>query len=644
MSNRRDFLKTVVTASAASGLAASLTAETAEAQVPAPAQAALSAVPPSRFEKAMEAEAVETLDVYTEDESSRYFVEHPNSDFMVDLVKSLGIPYIASNCASSFRGFQESIVNYGGNKSPEWLTCCHEESSAAMAHGYSKIALKPMAIACHGTVGLQHAAMAVYNAYCDRAPMIIFAGNHAEATGRRPGAEWQHAAQDPAKLVRDFTKWDDQPLSMPHFVESLIRAYKIAMTPPMGPVLIALDGHLCEEAFHDTKLTIPKFGLSTPPQGDIASLREVAKLLVNAERPVIQAGRVARTPEAIPLMIELAELLQAPVSGSERMNFPNDHYLSVGGGTRGADLILGLEADDFWSSVYSMSDLPIREVTRTVPANVKLIHIGVNDLFMKANYQNFQRFLPVDISVNGDAQASLPSLIEEVKRALTPERSARIAERADQHKKAFAQAKESARRNAARVWNLSPVAPDRVGVEMWNLIKNRDWSVTNGNPPASRLWTINRHHHTIGSSGGGGVGYGSPASVGAALANRDQGRISINFQNDGDFMYAPGVLWTAAHHRIPLLNIMRNNRAYHQEVMHLQRIGARRQRGTDGTAKIGNTLEDPNIDYAALAKSMGVWSAGPITDPNDVGPALKRALEVVDRGEPALVDIVSQPR
>jgi thiamine pyrophosphate-dependent acetolactate synthase large subunit-like protein len=642
MKNRRDFLKTVASAGAASGLVTQLQIDPAQAQTQsAAAETTVSAMVPSSRELAME---TEPLDDYTESESARYFVRHPNSDFMVDVIKSLGIQYIAANCASSFRGLQESIVNYGGNKNPEFLTCCHEESSVGIAHGYSKIALKPMAIACHGTVGLQHATMAVYNAYCDRAPVIIFAGNHVEATGRRPGAEWSHSALDPAKLVRDFTKWDDQPASMPHFVESLMRAYKIATTPPMGPVVIALDGHLQEEEFHNTELTIPKFSLSTPPQGEVAALREAARMLVNAERPVIVAGRVARTPEAIALLVELAELLQAPVSGSDRMNFPNDHYLSAGGGTRGADVILGMEANDFWSSVYDMKDLPIREVTRSIPPGVKLIHIGVNDLFMKANYQNFQRYLPVDLSVTGDAQASLPTLIEEVKRAMTPERRSKIAERADQYKKALQQARENTRRNAARVWNLSPVSLDRIGVEMWNLIKNRDWSVVSGNPPASRLWTINRYYHTIGGSGGGGQGYGPPASVGAALANRDQGRISINFQSDGDMMYAPGALWTAAHHRVPLLSIMHNNRAYHQEVMHLQRIGARRQRGTDGTARIGNTLQDPFIDYAALAKSMGVWSTGPISDPNEVGPALKRALEVVDRGEPAMVDVVCQPR
>ena len=110
-------------------------------------------------------------------------------------------------------------------------------------------------------------------------------------------------------------------------------------------------------------------------------------------------------------------------------------------------------------------------------------------------------------------------------------------------------------------------------------------------------------------------------------------------------MYAPGALWTAAHHRIPLLLVMHNNRAYHQEVMHIQRMSNRRQRGvTTATDGVGTKIEDPNIDYATLARSMGLYGEGPISNPNDLGPALRRAVERVEQGEPALVDVVTQPR
>src|SRR5215472_11852976 len=222
-------------------------------------------------------------------------ISRPGSDFMVDVIKATGIEYIASNPGSSFRSLQESIVNYGGNKKPEFLSCTHEESAVAMAQGYAKAAGKPMGMMAHGTVGLQHAAMAVYNAWCDRVPVVMFAGNFLDANTRRPGTEWYHCVQDLAALVRDFTKWDDQPVSLQHFAESVMRAYKIATTVPMGPVLITADGDLAEEPVRDEKkLRIPKLTLSIPPQGDSGAVAEAAKMLAAAENPVILADRASR--------------------------------------------------------------------------------------------------------------------------------------------------------------------------------------------------------------------------------------------------------------------------------------------------------------------------------------------------------------
>ena len=644
MTTRRDFLKGV----AAVGAASSLTSQSKAIAQGAPTEvsrATVSALPPSRYVEAME---LEVPDGYTADEAAHYFVQHPASDFMVDVIKSLDIDYMASNPGSSFRGLQESVIAYGGNRKPEFLTCLHEESAVAMSHGYAKIAYKPMSVACHGTVGLQHASMAVYNAFCDQVPIIIFAGNHMEASGRRPGAEWAHSAQDCAKLVRDFTKWDDIPLSLTHFAESLVRAYKIATTPPMGPVVIVVDGHLQEEETNGVVPRIPPYTPTVPPQGDSGAVREAARLLVNAENPVIITGRVARTPEGMELLVELAEALQAPVVAGRggRMNFPNQHYLSQSGGrlVREADVILGLEQNNFWNTVNSMRDLVHREERRVAREDVKLISIGVNDLFLKANYQNFQRFQPVDLSISGDAQTTLPSLVEEVKRLMSAQRRSQLEARADRFRRAHGQAREEARKRAAYGWNDSPVSMARISLELWDQIKDRDWSLVGGGVAVSNLWTINRHYHRIGGSGGSGVGYGAPASVGAALANREHGRLSISIQKDGDLNYAPGVLWTAAHHKIPLLSVMHNNRGYHQEVMHLQRMASRRQRGADGLAKIGNTFEDPFIDYATVAKGLGVWTEGPIHDPNQVGPAIRRAIDVVDQGQPALLDVVCQPR
>jgi thiamine pyrophosphate-dependent acetolactate synthase large subunit-like protein len=286
-----------------------------------------------------------------------------------------------------------------------------------------------------------------------------------------------------------------------------------------------------------------------------------------------------------------------------------------------------------------------------IKPGTKLITISGAELNQKANYQDFQRFQSVDIAMLGDAEASLPALIEAVKMELTPEKKAAFEKRGEGFKKNKAQARERARQAAALAWDASPITTARLCAEVGAQIKDLDWSMAtypngiSGWP--SRLWNMDRHYRHFGHSGGSGLGYSLPASVGVAHANKALGRFTVNIQTDGDLMYAPGALWTAARHEIPLLSVMHNNRGYHQEVMHVQRMSNRRNRvanlGKD-FGPIGTRIENPNIDYASLAKSMGWWSAGPITDPAELGPTLKRAVEVVKKGQPALVDVVTQPR
>jgi acetolactate synthase-1/2/3 large subunit len=619
---------------------------TLTASSPAAAQTAQAALaPPNDAELARERGAG---DDYTPEELARYFVERPGSDFMVDALKSLGIDYVTTNPGSSFRGLHESIVNYGGNTQPELLTCVHEEQAVAMGHGYFKVSGKPLAVACHGTVGVQHAAMAVYNAWCDRAPVVIVAGNHLDATERRLGVEWAHSAQDCLRPIRDYIKWDDTPISLQHFSESLVRAYKIAMTEPKGPVAIVADGHLQEAPIEGEAPAVPRLAPTTPPQGDSAAIAEAARLLAAAERPVIVADRMARDQRGVELLVELAEALEAPVvDRGGRMNFPNTHYLKQGGQVLGeADVVLGLELDDTFGIVNAVRDRVHREAERTAAPNVKVITLGTGELFWRSNYQNFQRYYGADLAIAGDAQASLPALIEAVKSAMPRNARSLLERRATRWRTAHAARRERALEAARYGWDATPVSTARLSMEVWAAVRERDWALVSEGffTWPQDLWTFDRHYQHIGGSGGAGVGYGAPAAVGAALAHREQGRVAVNFQQDGDMMYVPGVMWTAAHHRIPLLSVMHNNRAYHQEVMHLQRMAARRRRGVDGSAHVGCALEDPFIDFAALTKSMGVWSAGPITDPNQLGPALREALAVIDSGEPAFIDVVGQPR
>jgi len=587
--------------------------------------------------------------------------ERSGSDFMVDVLKSLDFDYVCANPGSSFRGLHESLINYGGNESPELITCCHEESSVAMAHGYFKAEGKPLAVMAHGTVGLQHAAMAIYNAWCDRVPVYVILGNHNDAALRR-AAEWYHGVQDAADMVRDYTKWDDTPWSLGHFSESAVRAYKVAMTPPMAPVVMVVDGHLQEEPISkDAGLQIPRLTIPVLPQGESAAVEEAARMLVEAEFPVLVADRAARTPAGMALLVELAETLQAAViDRGSRLNFPTRHPLNqthrYSNGPppmnrpiiSEADVILGLEVMDFWSTVNTLRDQLHRSVTRVAKPDAKLISITTSDLYIRSNYQDFRRMQEVDLAIAADAEVTLPSLIEAVNRLTTGARRRVFAERGRRLAEASRISDENARLAASYAWDASPVSTARLCAEIWAQIKNEDWSLvssyySDGGGWPRQLWDFDKSYQWLGHAGGGGIGYGAPASVGGALANRRHGRFSVAIQTDGDLMYAPGALWTAAHHQIPLLSVMHNNRAYHMEVMHVQRMCNARNRGID-RAQIGSELVDPHINYAKMAESMGLYSEGPIDSPADLGPALERAIAVVKRGEPALVDVVTQVR
>src|SRR5664279_679782 len=438
--NRRKFLASVALAGAA-GTATTIMPQGAAASPaiapPIDPAARPSALPPTAKMAAAEAGTPQEIKAET---------GMPGSDFMVDVIKTLDIKYLPCNPASSFRALHESLIDYGGNKQPEFLTCMHEESAVGMAHGYFKVAGKPLLTLVHGTVGLQHAAMAIYNAWCDRVPVIVVGGNDLDAAHRPPGVPTYHSAQDINALVRDFTKWDDTPVSLQHFAQSFVRAYRISTTPPFGPVAISLDAGLQQEPVkeHGAPLYIPRFVASSPPQGDPGAVKEAARLLANAQNPVIVADRAARTPNGITLLVQLAELLQARVIDQQgRMNFPKTHYLSAPPtAVNNADVIIGLELSDFWATVNSYTDNGENDGigkngTRIKPTT-KLISISSVDLITKANYQDFQRFQTIDVAMPGDAESTLPALIGAVKSAIANDRKAAIEKRGEDARKAYA--------------------------------------------------------------------------------------------------------------------------------------------------------------------------------------------------------------
>jgi acetolactate synthase I/II/III large subunit len=578
-------------------------------------------------------------------------------DYMVDVLRSLGIEYFAAVPGSTFLGMHEAVINYGMLSSPTLRNICntHEEASVAMAHGYAKIEGKPMACMMHTAVGLQHGSMAIYNAYTDRVPIFMMTGASLDLADRTREPVWTHAATDAPAMVRDYTKWDDTPGSLRHFGESAVRAYKYSITPPYGPTLLAVDTLLQEDEIPGgagKAPPIPKLVRASPPSGEEGAVKETARLLVNAEDPLIFADRAARTPEGLKLIVELAELLQAPVWDSQaRFNFPWRHPLNH---TRSAssslvgktDVLLMLEAGNPFDVVTKRDKS--NNLHPVLPKGAKAISISSVGLAPKGNYQLVQRYAAdIDLEMAADAEATLPSLIEEIKRQMPAGRRSAIEARGKLLAEAHHDQFDRDRQSAAAGWDNSPISMPRLHQELYHEIKNEDWSLVSPSMFQSfwpqRLWQADKHYQYIGHWGAYGIGYIAPAGLGAALANQKHGRLTISIVGDGDLMFGPGILWTAAHERIPMLYIVHNNRGYHQETMYMQGIANRRQRGVDRVG-IACGIGKPDIDYAAMAKSLGVYGEGPIENPQDLGPALRRAIAVVKKGEPALIDVVSEAR
>ena len=586
-----------------------------------------------------------------EDDSAE-FVLHPGSDYMVDVLRAAGIKYVGAMVGASFRGLHESIINYAGDTSPQLIVCVHEEISAAIAHGYAKAAGTPMACVVHSTVGLQHASMAIYNAWCDRAPMLVLGGNTFDETKRRPGVEWDHTAGDLAALVRPYTKWDDAPQSLIHFGESTMRAVQLSLTPPYEPVMIVIDTELQEGPAKPAGLKVPALPVVSPPAGSAGAIANAADMLIAAEQPLIAADRTARSQAGVDALVKLAETLQAPVLDlTARMNMPTNHYLNQSSRHRElvhkADCFLGLELTDIWGLVNAVPDKVDRKSIRLAKPDAKVIGVSANYGFIHANVQDSQRWLACDLTIDADGETCLPQLIEAVTARMPPDRRSVIAGRRPAMEAAFGEMRARDAAAAAVGWDASPISTARLSMELWERIRDLDWAPVSETKFLSswpqRLWDFTKFHQYMGGEGGYGLGYGLPAAIGAAIAHRDAGRTPVAILGDGDVMMLPGALWTLAHHQIPLLVIMHNNRAWHQETMHIRRMASRRNRGSENW-KIGTTLIDPFVDFGAVARGMGVWGEGPISDPAKLGPALDRALALVKSGKPAVLDVATQPR
>lgn len=574
------------------------------------------------------------------------------SDLIVDLLKVLGIEYVALNPGSSFRGIHDSLVNYesGRQPNPEIVLCCHEEIAVSVAHGYAKATGKPMAAIVHNVVGLQHASMAIYNAWCDRIPILVMGGTGPmDSSKRRPWIDWIHTALVQGNLVRDFVKWDDQPSGMGAIPSTILRGYRIAMTEPKGPVYLCFDVDL-QESLIEKEIPIPDPSRYRPPapmQADGDAIKEAARLLAEAENPVVLADYLGRNSASVLSLVELADLLALPVvDRGARQNFPNTHPLNLTGKDKEliekADVILALDIMDLYGAL-ARYEAKNKSSAVTIQPGCKVIHVTLADLAVRSLTTDLQELAPVDLPIVADTSVFLPALIEEINRQGRFSKSVveeRLRALSAQHQEMRAHWQSVLKRR----WDERPISPPRLAHEVWEAIKRESWLLAAGSFRSwpNRLWDWDRPGLFLGGYGGGGLGYGPGASVGAALPYRGKGTVCVNLQRDGDLLYTTSALWTAANTAVPLLTVMTNNRTYYNDEEHQEKIAIARGRPPENKV-VGMRMERPPVDFANLARSFGISGEGPITEPDKIRPALDRALKVVrEEGRPALVDVVIQ--
>jgi thiamine pyrophosphate-dependent acetolactate synthase large subunit-like protein len=553
------------------------------------------------------------------------------SDAIAAAIRELDIPYVALNPGSSYRGLHDSLVNYLGNSRPRMLLCLHEESAVALAHGWAKVTGRPMLAIVHANVGLMHATMAIFNAWCDRAPVIILGATGAlDATRRRPWIEWIHTARDQGALIRNFTKWDDQPSSIGAAQEAVLRANLIAQTAPRGPVYLNFDLALQEDEVE-----------AVPPMPDIARfappaslepggtlVRQAAELLARAERPVIMAGRGSRDPEAWSRRVALAEAIGARVMTDRKSGavFPTDHPLHAAGPESaelltGADVILSLDWIDLAGT--------LKTACRGRAPTGKVIQISVDQYVHNGWSMDYQGLPPADIYLLAEADATVPSLLAAIRglRPNPPSLPALGARRSPPPISAI----ESA--SIIEVPMVATALREALGNASATLIRlPLSWG--------EHMWDFRHPLDFLGTDGGGGIGSGPGMAVGAALALRDtgSGRLPIAILGDGDFLMGVTALWTAVHNHIPLLVVIANNRSFFNDELHQERVARERGRPVENRW-IGQSIREPDIDLATLARGQGCVGIGPVEDPKKLVAAIKEAVAAVRAGKVCVVDV-----
>ncbi|QRG09083.1 thiamine pyrophosphate-binding protein [Xanthobacter dioxanivorans] len=557
------------------------------------------------------------------------------SDIAARMLRALDIPYIALNPGASYRGFHDSLVNHLGNERPQMLLCLNEDHVVSIAHGYAKATDKAMAAVLHSNVGLLHGAMGLFNAWCDRAPMIVVGATGPVAPEkRRPWIDWIHTSKDQGALVRDYTKWDDEPRSPHGIVEAFLRGAQLTESQPCAPVYICLDAGLQEQKL-DQPLAIPsveRFKPAPAPRAGAAEVEAIAEMLARAKTPLILFGRGSRDPEAWARRVRLAELSGASVMTSvrERSVFPTDHGLHIvppfywlspaaKEKVRAADVIVSFD----WVDLNGFL-LQLTRTTETYPA--RIAHVSLDSILHRGWSMDYFALPPVDVPVMAGADGAVEDVLAVLEQKLAGQARWDGKSRNTHPVPAYSD-------NASK-----EMAPRDIEVALAKVRGEETFTLAH----VTIGWAGNAYHFRdpldfMGHDGGAGLAAGPGLTIGVALALKDSGRPVVSVLGDGDFMQGVSALWTAAHYGIPALFIVSNNRSNFNDEIHQEAVAKMRGRPAQNRW-IGQRIADPELDLAAMARAQGVEAEGPVQTIEELEAAIRRGLEVVRSGKPYFID------
>jgi thiamine pyrophosphate-dependent acetolactate synthase large subunit-like protein len=570
------------------------------------------------------------------------------SDVVAEATRRLDLKYIALVPGASYRGFHDSIVNYLGNSNPQMIICLHEEHAVSIADGYGKVTEEPMAVALHANVGLMHASMPIFNAWCDRTPMIIFgATGPVDAHRRRPWIDWIHTSKDQASIIRDYTKWDDQPASPQAAVEAVLRANQITRSAPYGPVYICLDAGLQESELTE-EVSIPdpaRFAPAPAPAAPRASVLKALKAIDQAKFPLILMGRVSRKQADWDRRVRFAEMIGAAVltSSNDPSAFPTTHPLHLAAPClrpsknataliKKADVIMSLD----WLDLAGVFRLSLGAAQTQVPADKTIIHCSVDSIRTNGWSMDHQALAAVDIPIFAEPDQFVAQMLDE----LAVKKTAKLRTRPEM--------KNLAHWNAAPTSKSSPAGGQPM--TLWDMAMTvrefaKKHAVTFARLPIGwpgEAYDFDGPLSFMGNDGGGAVGTGPGHTIGAALALKNSKRLTLGVLGDGDYLMGVNALWTASHLEIPVMIVVADNRSYYNDEMHQERVAQMRSRPPQNRW-IGQRIDDPRVDLVAMARAQGFDGEEPVSTTEALAKALKRGAEIVANGGRYFIDSVVQP-